>query len=407
MICRSGLSRAVGLLAAALLVSACADLASLGEPERLTPREEAARAIRTLETSRDQEARVSAASTLKRLRAPESVPILLAALRDPDADVRGHAADALGGMPDAAAQSVPALRQALATESFGFVRNDLAWALKTLKAEPGTWVPALRANLRDPDPLNRYNAALGLAGQVEPAELLPVVFAEIGTPAGRQFSKHPASFVGDLVKSNDVRLIPLLVAGLGSAIPEQRRVAARELGRFRPVPSARVRDPLLRVLRDPDAEVREYAVRSLMQVGYAEGQRQGPLVGPALAEMLRDPSPAVRRAAAGSFRSMEAAPRSTMAPLIASLRDPDAEVRGDAAFGLMGYLPPATEAVPAMVAALGQETDKTVRVALIRSLGHVGSGARAAVPALRTAVRDPDGDIRDAAAAALSLIEPR
>lgn len=399
--------RALAVLALALLAAGCADLASLGEPERLTPREEAARAIRTLETSRDSEARVSAASTLKRLRAPESVPILLKVLRDADADVRGHAADALGGMPDASGQSVPALREALATETFGFVRVDMAWALKTLKAEPGVWVPALRASLRDQDPRNRYNAALGLAGQVEPAEIFPVVFAEIGTPAGRGFSTHPASFVGDLVKSNDTRLIPLLVAGLGSALSEQRRVAARELGRFRPTPSARVRDPLLRALRDPDAEVREAAVRSLTQVGYAEGQRQGPLVGPALADMLRDPAPAVRRAAAGSFRSMEAAPRPTMAPLIGALRDPDPEVRAEAAFGLMGYLPPPTEAVPALLAALGQETDKKVRVALIRTLGHVGPGARAAVPLLRTAVRDPDADIRDAAASALSLIEPR
>jgi HEAT repeat protein len=399
--------RTLPLVALALLAAGCADLASLGEPERLTPREEAARAIRTLETSRDLEARVSAASTLKRLRAPESVPILVKALRDLDADVRGHAADALGGMPDAAAQSVPALREALATESFGFVRNDLAWALKTLKAEPGTWVPALRANLRDRDPLNRYNAALGLAGQVDPAEIFPVVFAEVGTPAGRQFSKHPASFVGDLVKSNDLRLVPLLIVGLETGTPAQRRVAARELASFRPVPSARVRDPLLRALGDPDPEVREAAVRSLTRVGYAEGQRQGPLVGPALANMLRDPVPGVRQAAAGSFRSMEAAPRSTMAPLITTLRDPEPGVRAESAFGLMGYLPPPTEAVPALLAALGQETDKKVRVALIRTLGHVGPGARAAVPALRTAVRDPDADIRDAAASALSLIEPR
>jgi HEAT repeat protein len=104
---------------------------------------------------------------------------------------------------------------------------------------------------------------------------------------------------------------------------------------------------------------------------------------------------------------MEAAPRSTMAPLITTLRDPEPGVRAEAAFGLMGYLPPPTEAVPALLAALGQETDKKVRVALIRTLGHVGPGARAAVPALRTAVRDPDADIRDAAASALSLIEPR
>jgi HEAT repeat protein len=82
-------------------------------------------------------------------------------------------------------------------------------------------------------------------------------------------------------------------------------------------------------------------------------------------------------------------------------------VRAAAAFALMGFVPPAREAVPALSAAFPRETEKQVRVNIVRALGSIGAEARSAVPMLRAALRDPDESVRDAAAQALSLIERR
>jgi HEAT repeat protein len=390
------------LLSAALLAGGCADFL---DPQLPTPRERAQGEIRTLRESRDPQERAKAARSLGSLKAPEGVPVLIAALRDPDAGVRGHAADALGEIPDAAAQSLPPLREAIGREPSVPARVEMAWALKQLKAEPREWVPALRSGLGDPDTLTRYNAAIGLIGRGDPVEILPVIFAELGTPFGKQTSEHPYHLVRRIVESNDVRLVPILLDGLRRGNPEQRAAAAINLASFKPIPAAQVTRPLIQALKDPEPGVRENAAISLMRIGYEPGQ--GAEVGPPLVEALRDPAPRVRKAAAGAFRSMARGPRTAIPALADLLRDPEAEVRAEAAFALMGFVPPAREAVPALSAAFPRETEKQVRVNIVRALGSIGAEARSAVPMLRAALRDPDESVRDAAAQALSLIERR
>jgi HEAT repeat protein len=390
----------LGALGAIILSAGCADLL---DPSLPTPRERAQRDMKTLQTSRDPRERASAARGLGSVKAPEAVPVLIAALRDPDAGVRSNAADALAEMPDAAAQSLPALRAALVRETAGPVRVDTGWALKKLKAEPAEWVPVFRASLKDPDTHTRYNAAIGLLGRGDPVEIFPVFFDELGTPFGKGTSQQPYWMVRRVVESNDPRLVPLLLDGLQNGNDEQRAAAAVNLGGFKPLPVGQIARPLIVALRDPDPTVRGNAVTSLMRIGYEP--RQGALVGPPLVDVLRDPDPRVRRAAAGAFRSMSQAPRSAIAGLVRLLRDPDPEVRAEAAFGLMGFLPPAREAVPALVTAYAQETEKKVKVSIAHALGSVRGGARDAVPLLRAALRDPDAEIRDAASSALQLIE--
>jgi HEAT repeat protein len=91
-----------------------------------------------------------------------------------------------------------------------------------------------------------------------------------------------------------------------------------------------------------------------------------------------------------------------------TLRDTNAEVRAEAAFGLMGFhSPPAREAVPALSNSFAQDPDRQVRVNAARALGLMGPVARDAVPALRAGLRDADERVRDAAAEALQAIEPR
>jgi HEAT repeat protein len=53
-----------------------------------------------------------------------------------------------------------------------------------------------------------------------------------------------------------------------------------------------------------------------------------------------------------------------------------------------------------------RHADASVRAGAATALGALGSSARAALPALRAALDDPDAAVRDAAAQALKRIPP-
>jgi HEAT repeat protein len=63
--------------------------------------------------------------------------------------------------------------------------------------------------------------------------------------------------------------------------------------------------------------------------------------------------------------------------------------------------------VPALSAAFARDPDRQVRINAARALGLMGPVARDAVPALRTGLRDENERIRAVAAEALQTIEPR
>ena len=390
-------------LAGAVMTVGCAVLDE-GRPE--TPRQQADRALREIHESREPDVRAKAAQTLGALKLPEAVDPLLRAVRDPDARVRRRAADALEHFEGAAPTIIPVLTSAVAVEPDGPARVEMGWTLKKLKAGPEVWAPAFRASLADPDPLTRHNAAVGLVGHAPALEVFPPLFAEVGTPFGRSLTDRPESILRKIVEqSNDRRLIPLLLDGLKTGNPSQRALAAQALGLLKPVPREALA-PLAVTLRDPEVDVRTNAVYTLTRLG--QQPNGGPAVTPALLGALKDPEPGVRKVAAAAFRSMEAPPRVAINALVETLRDTNAEVRAEAAFGLMGFhSPPAREAVPALSASFAQDPDRQVRVNAARALGLMGPVARDAVPALRAGLRDADERVRDAAAEALQAIEPR
>jgi len=390
----------------ALAGAALAGCAVLDDGPSETPRQRADRALRDIRESKDPEVRMQAAKTLGDLKPPEALDPLLQALRDPDPRVRRRVADALEHFEDSAPAIVPTLTAAAAAETNAPARVEMGWTLKKLKAPPETWAAAFRAGLADPDPLTRHNAAVGLVGQAPALETFPPLFAEVGTPFGQSLSERPQSIVRRIVEqSNERRLVPLLVDGLKTGNPAQRGLAAQALGLLKPPPREAIA-PLAAAVRDPEADVRTSALYTLTRLG--QQPNGGPGVTPAILGALKDPEPGVRKVAAGAFRSMEAPPRNAIPPLVDALRDENAEVRAEAAFGLMGfYSPPAREAIPALSAAFARDPDRQVRINAARALGLMGPVARDAVPVLRAGLRDEDERIRAVAAEALQTIEPR
>ncbi|HEY2941057.1 MAG TPA: HEAT repeat domain-containing protein [Vicinamibacteria bacterium] len=159
--------------------------------------------------------------------APDSVPALVAALRNDDGYVRGFAAWTLGSMGEAARDAVPALVDSLLREE-GYERGGAAAALAKMRSAAAAAVPALLDGLRSADGDRRWKAARTL-GRIGPA-------AAAAVPALTLALTDPDEYV--------------------------RAHAARALGRL-----GLAADPAVPALeqaaRDPDKNVRKEAHQAL------------------------------------------------------------------------------------------------------------------------------------------------
>jgi len=184
----------------------------------------------------------------------------------------------------------------------------------------------------------------------------------------------------------------LLVAGCRGEEPVPRRIVLAEEGQASPALGAAKADlntglplfgpslPELLPLREWTIE--QITVDSLSRIGT-------PAVTP-LAEMLRDPDPELRRDAARGLARMGSDARGAVPQLIAALEDKDSEVRRHATRALGEIGPAAGEAVPALVAELREsakaaEKDKE-KTGLPGKQGSSGSGS--ASPATKLAPSD-------------------
>ena len=120
--------------------------------------------------------RVMAAGALaKRVGEPDlAVPALVRLLGDVDPGLRAEAAWAIEQLASDAA--VPGLAAQLAHEADTEVRQAIVHALAAFPAEPQA-VESLLGALRDPDPMVRNRAALGLAGSDDPQAAAALVAA--------------------------------------------------------------------------------------------------------------------------------------------------------------------------------------------------------------------------------------
>jgi HEAT repeat protein len=144
-------------------------------------------------------------------------------------------------------------------------------------------------------------------------------------------------------------------------------------------------------MRDAEWNVRNAAGRALEE---AAGPEHAELLTAALATTDVETRYHVARALARLGPS--AAP--AVSVLQDTLANADAEVRLEAVWALAAVGPAAASAVPALLRALG-DADAQVRAAAAWALAHVGASRDAAL-LLEPLSRDPDRDVREAAAAA-------
>jgi len=201
----------------------------------------------------DAEVRQAALQAIARLRDPATFNVLATALRDKEPEVRQQAAHALGQLGD---------RRAL---------------------------EALAGAIDDTDAEVRQQAifALGQLGDPSSGDLLLKALKD----ADEEVRQHAAFALGQL---RDKRAVPSLAAALGDADEEVRQKAAFALGQIRDPGSV---DALIKAVADKDSEVRQQALFALSQIG-------DPRAADAAMAALKDPDPEVRQSAAHALSQL-------------------------------------------------------------------------------------------------------
>jgi HEAT repeat protein len=338
-----------------------------------------------------------------------------------NSEVRRMVLEAMQQVGRRAAASVPRIIQ-LFVDSDKKVRKKAIWVLHDIGREA---VPALIDCLRDKRVIIRRRAleALGhFKRGTRPA--VPALTAAL-EDSDRDV-RCRAAFALGLGRARSA--VPDLIRLLRDSAPRLRASAAHALGN---IGKAREAVPLLReLLTDPDEDVRWSTAYALEKAGLDSDESLALFSG-----LISDPSDRVQSLALGVLK--EFGPKAAPAvPALIGLLQGRKDVPGEAMRLLAAIGPTAQAAVPGLRLLLHSEDEYTVinaaealwkingeadeampiLVNLLRSRGPgtgaavsgvfytMGPAARAAVPALLEALREPDWDLQWAAACALEAV---
>lgn len=213
---------------------------------------------------------------------------------------------------------------------------------------------------------------------------------------------------------------------------EARSMAAERLGSLKAVEAV---PALAAALKDKDSSVRASAAGALLEMGEAARD-----AAPALQEALLDSDATTVWNAAGALHNMGTVTTDLMPAYRRLLLAPDCDMRVSAATAISEYAAPAEllpialdcrksapgdyetasnarklmatiakdrAALPLIIERLEDDQAWDVREWAAKALGEQGIAARTGVPALQSALDDPDERVRDAARAALARVAPK
>ncbi len=369
---------------------------------------------------KNEQVRRKAAIALERIaeKPEDALPQLVKAMSDDSPEVRAAAADAaawFGG------RAVPFLLGALKS-SEGRVRGAAAHALGGIGPEAAEALPALSALLRDDDAriVTEAVEALGKLGNVS----LPVLAQALASDS-RLVRRRAVEAIAQ-VGGDDA--VTILVGGLKVAAPDVRHAAARQLGLLRAVSPEAVLALADVLTKDEDGEARYQAIRALERLGgpaaavpaiaQALGDREYDVRRKAfiaLAGLGIDPNTAVRevfkrddvraRICAASLILAENRDHAEAAKILTEgLREGDAALRFEAAFGLADAQLAPGETVGVLTEALSDK-DPRIRRQGVQGLGIVGKqGDKPIAEALTLALKDENAEVRHLAATSLASL---
>ena len=290
----------------------------------------------------------------------KSVPDLLTALNDPNAEVREAAADALGNMGPLAKAAFPVLENAAKTDTGKPVRDKCVDAMNKIGAPQRGDLSDFLASLKDARPGLRAAAAqaIGMIGPDAKDAGSPLEKALADPSADVRISAAQALWN---IKSKSAKdLTPIAVICLQDKDSGVRSRAAAALGSFK-AGDNEVLDALQNALRDPSGKVRVQAAYALGNIGLAAKKAL-----PKLVEALNDSEVKVRLVAAQALWVLDKQTQG-VGVLAEALKNPDAEIRTNAAISLARIGKEAKSAVPALALAL---SDRDSGVRRVQSRDH-------------------------------------
>ncbi|WP_254510050.1 HEAT repeat domain-containing protein [Anatilimnocola floriformis] len=314
--------------------------------------------------------RIAAADAILRIEKKNepSVKTLVGALRAENALRRKSAVEALSYHSRVSQSALPALLAAV-NDPEKDVRAEVATALGEIASPTSTEVFAtLQKLLDDKDPWVRGHAAAALWQLDEPAEaLLPTL-----TKLVKEYEVDPRRDVIQDIWGHDAGIkliqkigsaaeaaVPALTAALDSPQTGERLAAADALAAIGPAAAPAI-DRLSKSLRDTQGHTFVFAHRAWFvsdQAAIALG-KIGPAARPKLFAALEDPDERVRSLAASQLATMPP-DNETVAALQKLLRDKSVPVQASAAFHLGKLGPRAKVAVPELVNLLNEKGDWT------------------------------------------------
>ena len=186
--------------------------------------------------------------------------LLLLFERDPDAVVRRAAGAAAGRIEPGSATLISAASRVLLHDEAPRVREVAAATL--VEAGPGSMaaMSAVRQGMHDRDPMVRVYSAAVVArlGGLESAA--PVLLDGLQASDGA-VRAETAGLLADAAPEN-ARFVPALVALLADDDRTVRLAAVDALGSMGRAARPAI-DPLWRMIRDPDEDIREHAVKAI------------------------------------------------------------------------------------------------------------------------------------------------
>jgi len=257
-------------------------------------------------------------------------------------------------------------------------------AARAAKTPAEQSIPELRASLHDPDLLSRIKAVEELGHRAPASADAAAAVVEAFSDTAPLVRRFAAGGLAE-VKAPDAPTVLALGRLLRDPEAEPRESAARTLAalssRVPPETVPKLGAMLSAAAADPVEAVRSNAVEALGGLG-ARGARRVPAVGPALERALGDPSDTIRGAAAEAVGKLGGGVPWTVSLLTKALADPVHDVRKMAVVALEKIGPAAAPAAKALARQLhGKEI--YLRVFAADALTAIGPGARAALPDLK------------------------
>ncbi len=340
--------------------------------------------IGLLATDPEPSVRYGSARLLGRVRATGAVAALCEALaHDPEALVRGFAAEALGKIGPEARAAVPALLAMVKHRDTVNHRSMAVTALAAIDVPPRAEVSAaLSAALSDAEEETqaaaaRAVAALGLAVPPAPPPVDPATATLRALDDADPQARGAAVLrVKRATAPIDPRWLPGLTRALGHPDPLTRRYAAEALGRAGPAAEASVDALVEALLASSEPGLAREAARALVQV-----EAGAPRVLEALARHLERGQAFV---ADGSADALATLGVNGVPALVRGVRSKEPYAGFAAAGALARIGPGAIDAVPALLELLADASRLTVR------LSDGGGDSRGRVVAALVAIAPDD-----------------